>query len=191
MKSTHPWTKTAAISACLIVVLTAGCESWWANQRSGPAALGTISDPIWQNQEVNAEMSDFVVYQHEFERNSEWLTTNGEDHVKQIAARLQQGQDAQVVVERSMVSARADTTHKYPVHPNPELDLQRRDIIVRSLLALGVEDADERVLVAPAFAQGITGNEGEQAYIRALGGNQYGGGMGGFGGFMFGGGGFF
>ena len=36
------------------------------------------------------------------------------------------------------------------------------------LVALGVDDADDRVLVAPALAQGITGNEGEQAYIRAL-----------------------
>ena len=187
--------RSAALSACFIVLLLAGCEcSSWRQYYQPPVAqpLGTLSDPIWQNQEANAERSDFVVHQHEFQKNAEWLNTGGEDHVKQIAARLLTGQEAQVIVERSTTSARDDTEFQYPVHPDPELDMRRREIIVRSLTAMGIADADNRVVVAPAFAQGMTGNEAEAAYHSGLSGSGYGssgmGGFGGFGGFMFSGG---
>ena len=158
--------------------------------------LGSISDEIWQRQEHNAEASDFVVYQHEFKLNGIRLNWAGEDHVKQIAMRLQSGQDFPVVIERSVTTAREDTTYKYPVHPNPELDLRRREVIVQALLAMGVTDADERVVVAPAFAQGFKATEAAATYLRGImggaggGGGGFGGGGGG-GGFGGGGGGFF
>jgi hypothetical protein len=189
------WSKTLAAMACLSVLLAAGCECNPCRSRGyrpSPSSLGALSDPVWQNQEENAEHSDFVVHQHQFTRDAEWLNMAGEDHVKQVAARLVSGQDAKVVVERSMTSARDDTEFQYPVHPNPELDMRRRDVVVRSLAALGVSDADERVMVAPAFAQGITGNEAEAAYARGLSSDTTGvpgvGGSAGFGGFMFRGG---
>jgi len=176
----------------LVLVLVAGCDCWRQSRRPDPSPLGTLSDPIWQTQETNAEHSDFVIYQHEFKKDSEVLNLGGEDHVKEIAARLLGGQEAKVVVERSMMSSRPDTEYKYPVHPNPKLDLRRREIVVRSLTAMGVNDADQRVLVAPALAIGITGNEAEGAYHRGMSADQWGssgmGGMGGFGGFMFRGG---
>ncbi len=183
----------SAIAACtgVLILLFAGCQWRQYYAPPSPQPLGTLSDPVWQNQESNAEMADFIIYEHEFQRDAEWLNTAGEDHVKQIAARLLGGQDARVVVERSMSSARDETEFGYPVHPNPELDLRRRDIIVRSLAAMGISDADERVLVAPSFAQGITGNEAEAAYRTGLTGGTFGapgiGRFGGFGGFMFGG----
>ena len=193
MNSANGSAKRSALAAGVMVLLVAGCQSQaWRQfyQPPPPQPLGALSDPIWQNQEANAEMSDFVVYQHEFQKDTEWLNTNGEDHVKQIAARLMEGQDAQVVVERSNTSVRAETEFQYPVHPNPELDLRRREILVRSLAAMGIADAEARVVVAPALAQGITGNEAEAAYGAGLSGSDYGAGGtgGGFGGFMFGGG---
>lgn len=195
MTSGNRLSRAFAAIACLLVLVAAGCESGPCGSRAGrpsPASLGALSDPIWQNQEVNAEHSDFVVHQHEFTRDAEWLNTAGEDHVKQIAVRLLSGQDARVVVERGMMSARADTEFQYPVHPDPQLDMRRREVVVRSLAAMGVRDADERVMVAPDIAQGITGNEAEAAYARGLSSGTYGapglGGLGGFGGFMFRGG---
>ncbi len=185
-KSAYHLAKGCMAAACLIILVAGGCQGpAWRNYYASPPAapLGSLSDPVWQNQEINAEHSDFVIHDHEFELNPDRLNTGGEDHVKQIAARLLEGQDATVVVERSMSSPRPDTEHQYPVHPNPELDMRRRDIIVRSLLAMGVSDADERVVVAPAFAQGITGNEAEAAYGVGLSGGGFGGtGIGGFGG---------
>jgi hypothetical protein len=154
--------------------------------------VGQISDPIWQKQEANAEYSDFVVYQHEFKKDSEELNPAGEDHVKQIAARLVGGQEIQVVVERDTMSVDPKSEFKYPVNSNPELDMRRREIVARSLAAMGVPDADQRVSVAPAFAQGFTGPEAEAAYQRGVTSGTYGQqGMGGFGGFWFSGGGFF
>ena len=180
---------TAAVF-CVTVVALAGCHSTKEHYVAAPPApLGRLSDSIWQGQEAAAEASDFVVYQNEFERDAEWLNTAGEDHVKSIAARLAAGEDAMVVVERGMLSPRDDTEHGYPVHPNPELDMRRRDIIVHCLGAMNVDNAEDRVMVAPAIAHGLTGGEAASTYARGLGGSEAGPGMGGgFGGFTFSGG---
>lgn len=174
-----------AIAGAILVMAT-GCQGWKHQYYDPtPAPLGALSDPIFENQVANAERSDFVVYQHEFQGETEFLNTGGKDHVKQIAYRLQSGQDAQVLVERSMMAAREGTEFGYRVHPDPELDMRRRDIVVRSLLAMGVADADQRVVVSPALAPGITADEAESAYRTGLSG--WGGGPGGgFGGFMMG-----
>jgi len=158
--------------------------------------LGSLNDAIFQIQEVNAEASKFVVYQHEFALNGVRLNTAGEDHVKRIAAELERGTDYPVIIERSFTSPRQNTTYKFPVHPNPELDMQRREVIVRSLTAMGVAEADQRVSVAPAYVPGYTDPEAERAYARGIlsggfgGFGGFGGGFGGFGGGMggFGGG---
>ncbi len=175
---------------CVAAFPLAGCRSTKEHYVAAPPApLGSLSDSIWQSQEMAAEASDFVVYQNEFERDAEWLNTAGEDHVKSIAARLAAGDDAMVVVERGMLSPRDDTEHGYPVHPNPELDMRRREIVVRCLAAMSIEDAEDRVMVAPAIAQGFTGSEASATYARGLGASDASPGMGGgFGGFMFSGG---
>jgi hypothetical protein len=182
---------TFLMSALLAVasLAAAGCGPGIELRRQPSAPLGMISDSVWQLQEQNAEASDFVVYQHEFKLNGVRLNTAGEDHLKQISERLLAGQDFPVVIERSMTMAREDTTYKYPVHPDPELDMKRREVVVRCLLALGVQDADARVVVAPAFATGFKGTEATRAYLRGLmSGGGFGGGMGGGMGGGFGGG---
>ncbi len=94
-------------AACGGLVVIAGCPGWRPFGSPRPAAppLGTLSDPVWENQETNAEKSDFVVHENEFVADSETMNTAGEDHLKRIAFRLTSGQDAQVLVERSMNSA--------------------------------------------------------------------------------------
>ena len=172
-----------------LLVTACGCQQWkMFYQHPSALPLGTLSDPVWQNQEVNAELADFIVYQHEFKEGAEYLNTAGEDHVRRIAARLSSGQDATVIVERSFMTPRENTKYHYPVHPNPQLDLRRREILVRSLVAMGIVDAEERVVVAPSFAEGFRSHEAEAAYQRGM--SSYGGGGGGGGG-GFGGGGFF
>jgi hypothetical protein len=150
--------------------------------RPPASPLGTLSDPVWQNQEYNAEHSDFVIHEHEFIADSEYLNTLGEDHLKQIAARLAAGQDALVLVERSMNSARPETVYKYRVHPSPELDMKRRDIVVRSLLAMRIADADTRTVIAPDLAPRYRAAETATSDFSDFGGgfqNGFGGGFGG------------
>ena len=169
---------------CLASALLSGCGHFqqarllYERPDSMPP-LGTVSDDIWHKHELYGEASDFVIYQSEFEKDTARLNTLGEDHVKEIAHRLVQGQDFPVLVERSMTKPRDTTEHQYPIHPDPVLDMQRREIVVRSLVALGVQDADQRVVVAPALAAGYTAAEARAAYQQG----QFGGGfgLGGFG----------
>jgi hypothetical protein len=149
------------------VAMLAGCRSWGTNKTPTPP-LGTQSDCIWRKQEVAAAASDFVVYQHEFELDGTHLNMAGEDHLKSIAARLHCGAPMPVVVERSMTSINPDSKYKYPVNPNPELDMNRRENVVKSLVALGIANADQCVLVAPAMAEGYTDTEATQAYYEGM-----------------------
>lgn len=189
MISQRRWRNTIAAAIGAAVLLTAGCPG----QRRPAAPLGTLSDPVWQNQEANAERSDFVVHEHEFVADTEFLNTAGEDHLKQIAWRLSMGQDAQVIVERSRNTARPETEHKYRVHPSPELDMRRRDIVVRCLMAMRVSDADARTVIAPDIAPLYRSDEISASYWGDAYGGQWGGngggGGGGYGGYGLGGGG--
>ncbi len=204
---TSPFPAMGVVAVGLAVVLCSGCVRYHQTVRAlyqppaPPSPLGTLSDPMWKTQEANAEASDFVIYQHEFEYNGVRLNKAGEDHVRQIAVRLQGGADMPVVIEQGATTARDDTEFQYPVHPNAELDLQRREVVVRSLAAMGVTDAHQRVAVAPAYAHPMKASEASAAYERSFqydgygpygtyGGGAFGpfGGFGGFGGI---GGGFF
>jgi hypothetical protein len=182
------WFRWSVAAAVLAASLTSGCHEWVAFYRQPSISpLGTQSDSVWRKQEANGEASDFVIYQHEFQRGSVKLNLDGEDHVKEIAARLLQGQEAPVVVERSRMSPRKNTEYHYPVHANPGLDMNRREMIVRALTVMGVTDADDRVVVAPAYAAGMQASEAEAAYRRGLTETNYGN----FGGFSSGGAGVF
>jgi hypothetical protein len=150
--------------------------------------LGTKVDQIMQMQDENAEAAKFVIYQHEFEdvryvddvaEKVVRLNEYGEDHVRQIAASLRAGAPLPVVVERSQTSARTGTKYEYPVHLNPELDMQRRELVVQALGRMGIADADTRVVVAPAFSQPLSGMEATSAYAAGISGWGGGGGMGG------------
>jgi hypothetical protein len=174
-------------SVCFAAV--AGCSSAdIARQHYSPQrvpALGQVSDAIWQDQEVNAEAAKFVVYLHEFQNGTARLNLGGEDHVKQIATRLQEGVPFPVVIERSM-NTPIPSEYQFPVHPNPALDNERRQVVVAALRLMGVADAEQRVVVAPAFSEAATSQEAEAAYLRGLQNGRtsgdFGGGFGGFGG---------
>ena len=180
-------TRRLALPATLLTsVSLVGC-GWFQVGGGGVHPQGTLTDPIWIAQEENAEPAKFILYQHEFVYNQARLNWAGEDHIKQIAARLHAGQNYPVLVERSTTSKRDDTEYKYPVQANPQLDMQRRAVIVQVLTALGIPDAEQRVIVSPQLNRSFQDGEAERAYYQGFswgmnGGGGFGGGFGGFGG---------
>lgn len=191
--------RTALIALLAVLSLTsAGC---WGRRfgRGGatpppPPVLGHSVDPHFQKQEEAGESQDFVIYDHEFYEDTPRLTPDGEDHLRQIAARAGET-PFPIIVEMSKSTPNEATQHEYPISANPELDMRRVQVVVRSLSLMGVSNAQTRVVVAPALSPGYTSFEGERAYNTGIGGwgGGFGGGFGGggFGGGGFGGGGFF
>jgi hypothetical protein len=175
------------VATCgLLALLTVGCckDKCAYMQPLEPAPLGTISDQVWRAQETNAEASDFVIHEHEFNGNTSRLNSAGESHVRQVAARMDET-PFPVIIELSSMSRREGTKHGFPVHGDPELDKRRRELIVHTLTALGAQDVDNRVIVGPALAPGFEQSEAETAYYQGINGgsNSGGGGGGGRGGF--------
>jgi hypothetical protein len=65
-----------------------------------------------------------------------------------------------------------------PHNKQPEVDQARRRTIVEQLARIGVVNAEERVVVAEAFPEGLTAQEAEGSYYSGVIGNTFGGGVG-------------
>jgi len=132
-----------------------------------PFPLGQVTDSFWETQQTNAEASDFIFYDHEFEGDTDALTHAGKKHLLQVAMRMMHV-PFPVVVEQSVHNR------------EPDLDRWRRQTIINELMQLGVDCADQRVVISPALARGITAQEGEAAYYRTFTGEKgdFGGGAG-------------
>lgn len=143
---------------CLLLM---GCQSCPPRcQGDGPAydrpfPQGQVTDAHWETQETNAQASDFILYDHEFVDNTAQLTPLGEKHLQQIAMRLNYV-PFPVVVEQSVDNK------------NRQLDASRRMAVLDRLARLGLGKIDQRVIVAPAIAEGITAIEGEAAYYSTI-----------------------
>ena len=182
--------RRALLSAVTCSGLFIGCSTCEKCGYMGditPHPLGTISDPVWQQQETNAEASDFVIHEHEWNGNTVELNLAGKDHIKQIAARAA-STPFPILVERSTMSIDPNSRFKYPVNNDEKLDRERRDLLIAALNGMGVYDADDRVVVSPALTPGYTGFQAQGAYYRGMsirsngGGGGAGGGGGGAGG---------
>ena len=129
-------------------------------QHDRPFPLGQVSDSFWETQQTNAEAADFIFYDHEFVGDSARLTKAAQQHLEQVAQRLE-SVPFPVVIEESTLD------------PRSELDRARRRTIVEHLARMGVTEADKRVIVANAFPPGFTGLEAIQSYNNGiLSGNQ-------------------
>ena len=172
----------------LMAGLSFGCSS--PVMQSAPAVgvqpLGAISDAAWATQEENAEASKFVIAEHEFKLHEARLNMAGEDHLKQIAADVHKGAKFPIVVERT-VTGDNKGQFNYPTGPDPELDIERRKLVVAALERFGVANADDRVFITPDTVYGQNAAAAAAAYQRAIyfnrAGGAFGGGFGGFGGF--------
>ena len=78
-------TRTVIVPVMGLVVMVVGCKKGFVQYDAEP--LGTVSDTYWQQQETNAEATEFIIYEHEFAGNTVRLNRAGEDHIKQIAVR--------------------------------------------------------------------------------------------------------
>ena len=144
-----------------------------------PFPLGQVTDSFWETQMTNAEAADFIFYDHEFVGDTAQLTPGAKRHIEAIAMRLEHV-PFPIVIEQSLYNAK------------PKLDQERRRFIIEQLARMGVLGIERRVVVAPAFAEGMSAIEAQRVYGARIGGGNggFGGGGGGFGGGGFGGGGF-
>lgn len=129
-----------------MLICAAGCttSAWHTHVDSAVPdvwPLGSLSAAHWHTMETNAEASDFVVYRSEFVRHSPVLTAFGRSHVMEIAARLP-SVPFPVLVEPE------------PHHKAAQLDLARRQHVVRLLNELSVPDAASRTVVSPPYSNG-------------------------------------
>ena len=135
-----------------------------------PFPLGQSTDAFWEAQQTNAEAADFIFYDHEFRYDTQRhvetaeLSPGAKRHLEQVALRLEHV-PFPVVIE----------ANEHEAHP--ELSRARRQTIIEQLNRMGVTNADERVVVAPRWAEGRTAIEAEQTYYNILGGG-FGGGAG-------------
>ena len=157
---------SALLGWIVLMTVSGGCCLWERKTPTPP--FGSQSDAVWRRQEIAASASDFVIYQHEFEKNGVHLNTAGEDHLRSIAARLHCGAPLPVIIERSMTHIRPETKYQYPIHPDFDLDKSRRDYIVAELIAMGIPNAEQSTVVAPPLAEGFTAEEAAQAYNQGL-----------------------
>ena len=195
-----------------------GCRSTNCDVRQCDICPGQVTAPAgtthhaWQqNQHANARGSELVVYQHEWYQGGDQLGPEGRRHVRGIARELAASPTAKAIVESKLVVIRYDddlTEHEryqQALEGADSLDETRRAILVGELTKAGIVDAEQRVIVDRAPAEGLFGVEAPNVYRNiqfggvgtgrngglggGLGGGQSGGQGGGFGGGGGGGGG--
>jgi uncharacterized membrane protein YgcG len=185
----NPARRLLGVSLMLCAASAAGCQTcggwkdrmcgWWSCNAglSVPETLplGSTVRAHYHTMQTNAEAADFILHDLDFVGATAELTPAGRDRILEIAARARSA-PFPVIVERCCNNS------------NPELDSHRRTIVAQILNDHGIPEADQRVIVSPAYGMGITGMEAEldfyqNTYSRGLGGNGgYGGNGTGFGG---------
>lgn len=170
-------------SLALVVGCAAGCTTWqdwkgrswaWWHQNAGmnvpeTLPLGSTVRAHYHTMQTNGEAADFILHRLDFVGSTAELTPAGRDRILEIAARARSA-PFPVLIERSWNNA------------NPELDQHRRRIVAAILTDLGIPEADQRVIVAPAYGKGITSQEGQMDYYQFIYSRGYGGyGYGGYG----------
>ncbi|HTN73729.1 MAG TPA: hypothetical protein VL096_00725 [Pirellulaceae bacterium] len=181
MINTHHLTTLCALVAVVAVSGCATCDDGCGPNSGGrlgggrgrqqtaahdrPFPIGQTTDAFWETQQTNAEAADFIFYDHEFSGETANLAPGAKRHLEEVALRLPHV-PFPIVIEQSMYNAK------------PELDLARRQTIVMQLARMGVTNAEERVVVAGAFAEGFTAIEGERTYYNGVIGRGFGGGAG-------------
>ncbi|MCE9529045.1 MAG: hypothetical protein K8R36_23605 [Planctomycetales bacterium] len=173
-----------------LVALAAGCAGPHHKQSHhtyggppyGPAhdrpfPVGQVSDSHWETQQTNAEAADFIFYDHEFRFDTTkhvetaQLSPLAKKHLAEVALRLEHVPFPVVIEELPRNHDDAKN------HEKGLLEQARRKTIVEQLNRLGVTNADERVVIANACAEGFTGVEGERSYFNIINGG-FGGGAG-------------
>jgi hypothetical protein len=173
-----------------LVALAAGCAGPHTKQSHhtyggppyGPAhdrpfPVGQVSDSHWETQQTNAEAADFIFYDHEFKFDTTkhvdtaQLSPLAKKHLAEVALRLEHVPFPVIIEELPRNHDDAKNQEK------GLLEQARRKTIVEQLNRLGITNADERVVIGNACAEGFTGVEGERSYFNVISGG-FGGGAG-------------
>jgi len=139
-----------------------------------PQPVGTHLRQLDATQIRKADADHFVIYQYEWDRTGKSLSRSGKRHVEGLASRFGDG-SCPVLIEPQ---------------GDAELDEARRQAVIVTLAAKGIEDADQRVLVDYPDAEALYGQTAPliaYGYLRSSA-SMMGGGGGGMGGGMGGGG---
>lgn len=155
-----------------------------------PPPAGTHVRSLQDLQIAHAEEQDFIIYEHHWYQGGTILGPDGRRHVAEIADRLP-FVPFPVLIEPD--------TPNFNAYPDPETayamaaqrDVERRQLVVNALLAAGIVDAEQRVLIAATRPEGLNGNLAPFIFrqlVRPIGGAGAVGGVG-FGGVASGGGG--
>ena len=156
-----------------------------------PAPLGTYIGAWSAAQAEQADATDFVIFQREWYQGGNQLGPEGHRHLQGILSQVAKV-PYPVLIEpvTPILGARSDL--QKTLAAAAELDQVRRQLIVDRLLACGIDDAHQRVLIAYPDALQMLGPEAARTYQIYIRAGQSGGGVGGggFGGGGFGGGGF-
>ena len=200
------------IAACL---LFPGCSSfhhWYCRGCDACAHRTPAASTIQMyedGQTARADLSRFVINQHEWYKGGDELGPAGTQHLDKIIATVAAtspqpvsggpgispcvGPDFLLVLEPQQVFIEKDQSLDEATAAAKELDERRRTRLVTHLASAGIEDAEQRVLIAVPTAEGLHGVDSPVIYerlngdtfvgLRASGLGQFGaGGLGGFGG---------
>ena len=179
-------TSVALATACLLI---SGCA--WGQKQSHrayggppygpphdrPFPVGQVTDSFWETQQTNAEAADFIFYDHEFRYDTTkhvetaQLSPLAKKHLEDVALRLEHVPFPVIIEELPRTHDEAKN------HEKGLLEQARRKTVVEHLNRLGVTNADTRVVVSNACAEGFTGVEGERSYFNVISGG-FGGGAG-------------
>ena len=166
---TYPQSRAVCLLALIMLANSTGCQQMHSRSNANgdrPFPLGAVSDAFWETQQTNAEAADFLFFRHEFRAKTAELAPGTKRHLESVALRLEHV-PFPVVIEQS----------KHDRYP--KLDRKRRQIIVEHLTRMGVADAEDRVIIAPAFLPGYSANEAAQSYYSTFDNAGYGAGAGG------------
>lgn len=151
---------TLFVPALLATTVVVGCRSYCPENESGwcdphanipagaiPQPAGTHSNAWYSAQSKLADQDDFVVYQYEWQINSDQLSPFGKRHVGNLTNRL--------IAEPALITIEPSD--------NVELDTKRREFLVTHLTERGFASARQRVVVACPTAEGLHGREAQRA----------------------------
>jgi hypothetical protein len=115
--------------------------------------LGAVNQAHYEAMQANGQAAAFTVHEFEFIGTSSELSPAGKDHLLEIAGRVR-AVPFPIVIERSDGNS------------NPTLDEHRRASVAQVMLDLGIGDAAQRTIVAPAYGKEPIGREAEMDAAR-------------------------
>ena len=143
-----------SLALALLATSAVGCQqtSYTTGTTQSPQPLGAVIDPHIHAMVTNAQASDFIIYQHEFIGSTVQLTSEGQNHLKQIARRLCET-PFPVLIEP--VTFRPFENHMYEEKEFTDMNRERRELLELDRARRETADADRRAEIDAARRQEV------------------------------------